>query len=342
MRLLALALTACAGNAPPAWSPGELYIEQIGLGAGTIGEAALLVGPEGTAVLLDVGNDAHADAVAEAVERATGSRRVDWIVLTHFHADHVGGMDDLGVEVTRGVVTRGDLDRTDDANADEWDEVTALRAVLPFVDLCEGEGVATGCPGLAGPGVSEGPGVLALGEGAELRVLVADGFTVTDTGVAAFGELGADENARSLGGIVRWGDFVYWWGGDLTGGGKGTPDVEGWLAGVLPADALPPEGVDVAHLHHHGISSSTSAAWAARLFPGDTHGAAIVGATGAYLDAPSDEALATVGPRLGDGLVWATENGWTATTDDRLHVAHGSVVVRVAADGAWRVEGGGR
>jgi hypothetical protein len=325
-------LAACRSEAPAVWAPGELYVEQLDLGGGTIGEAALIVGPDGTRVLVDVGNDAHADAVASAVLRATSTADVHWIVLTHYHADHIGGMDELAIGVTEGVITRGAYDLGEDANAEEWAEVVALREQMPFFDLCSGTGTAaSGCPGLAG-GTGAVPGVLALGEGAELRIVVADGFTAGAAFEGLGGSVADDENARSLGGTVRWGEFVYWWGGDLTGGGKGTPDLEGWLADVLPEAEMPEDGVDVAHLHHHGLSSSTNARWAERLFPtGATSRSAIVGATGAYIDAPSEEALAEVTPRIGEGFVWATENGWTATTDARLRVAHGPVIVRVQA-----------
>ncbi|MDP2307498.1 MAG: MBL fold metallo-hydrolase [Pseudomonadota bacterium] len=340
--MIALLLVACASSDPGAWRAGELVVEQIGLAAGTIGEAALIVGPDGTSVLLDVGNDAHAGAVRDAVVRHLGEPRVDWIVLTHFHADHVGAMDELDVAVGSGVITRGPYDLDPEAaNADEWAEVAALRGTLPFVDLCEGPEEAPadisaggpwpagGCAGLAGAGDSDGIGIVPLGEGAALRVIVGDGFTATD-----HAEVGADENARSLGGTIRWGDFSYWWGGDLTGGGKGTPDVEGWLATALDPSDLPAEGVDVAHLHHHGISSSTSAAWVDRLLPdggGDRH--VVIGATGSYLSAPSEDALTMVSDRLGAGSAWATETGWTAGNDPRLVVAHGGVLVRVSEGG---------
>jgi glyoxylase-like metal-dependent hydrolase (beta-lactamase superfamily II) len=66
---------------------GELFYGQLGLGGLTMGESALLVGPDGTSVLLDVGNDSHADDVARAAQEWTGAAAVDHVVVTHFHGN---------------------------------------------------------------------------------------------------------------------------------------------------------------------------------------------------------------------------------------------------------------
>ncbi|MDP7114833.1 MAG: MBL fold metallo-hydrolase [Myxococcota bacterium] len=93
--VLALLAVGCAGGDVDPWAPGELLIEQIGLTGEAIGEAALVVGPDGTTVLIDVGNDAHAGRVLGALERHGDSAAVDWVLLTHYHADHIGGFDKL-------------------------------------------------------------------------------------------------------------------------------------------------------------------------------------------------------------------------------------------------------
>ena len=52
---------------------GELIIEQIYLPGAVSGESALIIGPDGTSVLIDVGNDSHQAEVREAVMRRIGS-----------------------------------------------------------------------------------------------------------------------------------------------------------------------------------------------------------------------------------------------------------------------------
>jgi hypothetical protein len=188
---------------------GEVVIEQIYLPGMNMGEAILIVGPDGTSVLFDAANDSQSADVFEAVERRLGARTVDWVVISHYHNDHIGGFDNLFVSsaingydpiaVTRGVVTRGFVDVAEDTIAvedflelcgalasDEWAarrfDLCSAAAEMP----CGGgaAGVpwpAEGCPGLLlgdlGDPADDGDGLLthlALGGVARLYIYQAD------------------------------------------------------------------------------------------------------------------------------------------------------------------------
>jgi beta-lactamase superfamily II metal-dependent hydrolase len=325
--MLLLALLACSapeGAGPELWSPGELVLQQVDL-TGWIGASTLIVGPDGTSVLVDAGNDRHADDVVEAVETQTGDTHVDVAILTHWHADHVAGFWDaeergldVGTLVQRGEVGLGS------ANNGERDQVIGSRAWESRLDLCD----ADGC---------ELPVRYDLGEGAWVEIFAAAGSIATDDGVVAFdGELpdkDSSENARSVAGVVGWGDFRYVFAGDLTGGGQGTPDMEGFYAENLPTSLVPERGADIVQLSHHGIDSSTNDAWVDRLLPDDGHARnAMVGSNNGYLDAPANEVLERVRGRLSG--VWANRGGAFTGDDDVLHVAEGAVTVTVRDGGA--------
>jgi competence protein ComEC len=275
----------------------------------------LILGPDGTTVLLDVGNDDHADMVTEAVSRYRGRDPVDAVILTHFHSDHAGGLDDLGVSY-KSLVSRGPV------HMDAVDLPQSFAAASR-TDLC----TETACTL---------PWTLELGAGAELKILAADGEIAGER----FGELPDDddgENVRSLVGTVSWGDFVYLWNGDLTGGGKDTPDLESFYAARLD---LPSGGATVVHLGHHGINSSTYEAWVDRALPDDGRARlGLTGSNGSYLDAPADEVLERLGDRV--QRVWTNRGGALTGQDPILQEAEDDVILTVTEDGAVTISGGG-
>ncbi|HUT77286.1 MAG TPA: MBL fold metallo-hydrolase, partial [Polyangia bacterium] len=362
---------------------GELIIEQVFLPGMSMGEAALVVGPDGTAVLIDVANDGHSSFVLEAIDRRLNSRQVDWIVLTHYHNDHIGALDNLllpsiangndPVVVTRGIVSRGLVDVGEDMVAVEdfveFCEILEDAATDGLrVDLCEGpasagcNGGVTGAPWPAGgcPGLLRGDlsspidddeGRLAfvpLGGGARLYLCQAnahlaqeqDVISAADHGLAIGHGATHPENARSLGCMIRWGDFTYTQNGDTTGD---IPALESFIAArqaaiLVAPDGLPllPEGAaDVVHLSHHGLPSATSQAWVDWLLPEDGASRnAVVGITAMYFQSPAQAVLDRVGPRVQDGWIWATTLGLLPGSHPRLKDVEGSIVVRVDTGGA--------
>src|SRR5436190_23712069 len=91
MRKLLLLLTAA--SVLPAAKNLEVYsIDVEG------GQSTLVVSPSGESMLVDTGwsgfNKRDADRIAAAAKSA-GVKKIDYLVITHFHTDHVGGIAQL-------------------------------------------------------------------------------------------------------------------------------------------------------------------------------------------------------------------------------------------------------
>src|SRR5262245_66494286 len=66
------------------------------------GQATLIVSPAGQSMLVDTGwagfNNRDADRIADAAKLA-GVKQIDYLVITHYHADHVGGVPQLAAKL---------------------------------------------------------------------------------------------------------------------------------------------------------------------------------------------------------------------------------------------------
>lgn len=73
------------------WESGKLIVHYIDIGQG---DAELMQLPNGQNILIDAGtNAASADLVAYLNRQ--GIKKIDYLVATHPHEDHIGGMDDV-------------------------------------------------------------------------------------------------------------------------------------------------------------------------------------------------------------------------------------------------------
>src|SRR5213596_3916878 len=103
MRTVAVCLVAFASLAAPALaqnrSTNQLTIYVVDVEGGN---ATLFVTPAGESVLIDTGNlnGAVRDVgrIMDAV-RDAGLTQIDHLILTHYHADHFGGMEELSKRI---------------------------------------------------------------------------------------------------------------------------------------------------------------------------------------------------------------------------------------------------
>ncbi len=332
-------------------TPGELFYGQLGLGGLSIGESAILVGPDGTVVVVDVGNNSHDDDVAKGLTDFTGATKVDHIVVTHFHSDHGDGLTGLLGRITlKGkIFHRGLTDFTAAANDTTIQGICNAIAARPAAagGLCNaasappcapsswvGSYPVTACPGLATADV-------ALGSGALLDFVAANGFIGADRydkAVSPF--LTSDnngENARSILAVVQRGAFRMLLAGDLTGGGSVTDDVESFYASRLGAAAgIDTRGVDVLHASHHGRNTSSNATWVARLLPADGKSRnALMGVSTAHVGSPHAEVLTALlsSGRLASGKAWTTRVAATGATAAGLVDAQGGRILLSTLEG---------
>lgn len=205
------------------------------------GQATLFVAPGGESLLIDTGwpgfDGRDAKRIAAAAKKA-GIRKIDYVLTTHYHTDHVGGIQQLADILPIGrLVDHG-------PNNEKGENAERLNRIY--------EAVAQKTQRL-----TVKPGEKLPVKGMQVEVLTANGSQITRKGKAnplcAAATRKADdpsENARSLGTLITFGKFRILDLGDLTWNKE--------LDLVCPENRI--GKVDVYLTTHHGMDASGPAA----------------------------------------------------------------------------------
>ncbi|HBF22892.1 MAG TPA: hypothetical protein DDW23_03665 [Planctomycetes bacterium] len=233
MKLIPL-IAACL-FLPTTLSGQDLEVWFVDVGQG---DCTLLRSPTGETFLFDGGDTGEGAATVVPLLQSLGISHLDWVSASHYHADHIGGLDEVW---NYGIRTTTCLDRGDDSPPGTWafsDYRNAYSSVRQTIQ----------------PGQ-----VINLGGGVSLTCLCVKG-ELADGSSVDISQSSQWENSASIAWKVEFGDFDMWIGGDLTGGGNGTAYVEQQVA-PLCGD------VDVYQVNHHGSYTSSSTALVTALQP---------------------------------------------------------------------------
>src|SRR5271170_929171 len=100
--VLALIFSAALLQAAPAPPSSDLQVYFIDVEGG---QATLFVTPTGKSLLIDTGWAGHdgrdANRIAAAAKNA-GIAKIDYVLITHYHDDHVGGVPQLVQQIPVG------------------------------------------------------------------------------------------------------------------------------------------------------------------------------------------------------------------------------------------------
>lgn len=233
--IAALVLTAAVTLAAP--KPVEIFFIDV-----EGGQATLLVSPNKESLLIDTGwpgfEDRDANRIAKVAKKA-GIKKIDYLLITHYHLDHVGGITQLLQKMPVGTFIDKGPNRETGDRADKL-----YQAYLKAVET-------------TGKRITVKPGDKLPVKGLDITVVAADGVLMqgnlpgggqTNPLCAAAEQKQKDptENALSTGILVQLGKFRFVDLADLTWNKE--------LELACPANRIGP--VDLYLTTHHGLDQS--------------------------------------------------------------------------------------
>ena len=188
-------------------------------------DAALIITPNGKSLLIDSGTGGLSDRIEALFEQEEISE-IDAFVCTHYDTDHLGAIDKL---VKSGWQVHSAYDR-----GYKTGEYNSRKTSREFKDYQKALGYRA---------ERLDPGDVIDLDGQVIITCIASGGRITGSGQAKRGD---DENDKSIALLIRYGDFLFFTGGDLAF------DTEGKIAEHdLVTD------VDVYKADHHGSATSS-------------------------------------------------------------------------------------
>jgi competence protein ComEC len=205
LQALACALFSVAALAAESKSLQIFFIDVEG------GQATLLVTPSGQSLLIDTGwpgfNGRDANRIVAAA-KAAGIDRIDYVVITHFHRDHVGGVTQLANQIKIGTfVDHGSNMEDSAASREDFAAYEKVAANSKHLTVKPGDQIPM-----------NDMGVQVLTAAGEHITTPLPGAGQPNPFCASEPEAPADstENARSLGMLITFGKFRLLDLGDLT------------------------------------------------------------------------------------------------------------------------------
>jgi beta-lactamase superfamily II metal-dependent hydrolase len=231
---LAVGIVLSVLAAPISQCRADLEIHVIDVGQG---DCTLIISPTGGTFLFDAGWNAKGTQVVIPYLQGLGLTALDYVGVSHYHADHAGGMDEvvdhLGIDSIRVAA----LDRGWSYTTITYDDYAA--AVAPkrttisdsqVVDL--GGGVTVTC--------------ISVNGNSELSPPFDDKY---------------DENDMCVALLVEYGDFEFLVAGDLSGTNSSLyHDIESSIAPEVG-------NIDIYRVDHHGSASNSNVTFVSALQP---------------------------------------------------------------------------